>query len=115
MHELSLAESMIEQLAEVLKKESTTVSRIEKISLEIGSMSGVEKDAFEFVFPFAAEGTVAEGAVLTFREVEVQVKCTDCGAVTAPEYPFVSCESCGSAKTDILQGKDFKIIQMEVS
>ncbi|MBN2715762.1 MAG: hydrogenase maturation nickel metallochaperone HypA [Deltaproteobacteria bacterium] len=115
MHELSLAESMIEQLAEALKSESSPVTRIEKIDLEIGSMSGVEKDAFEFVFPFAAEGTVAEGAQLTFREVELQVKCMDCGSVTSPEYPFVSCVSCGSSKTDILQGKDFKILQMEVS
>ena len=115
MHELSLAESMIEQLTDVLKKETASVSRIDKIDLEIGAMSGVEKEAFEFVFPFAAEGTVAEGAVLTFRELEVQVKCADCGAVTSPEYPMVSCDSCGSAKTEILQGKDFKIIQMEVS
>lgn len=115
MHELSLVEAMIEQLAETLKRESTPVSRIEKIDLEIGSMSGVGKDSFEFVFPFAAKGTVAEGAALTFKEVAVQVKCLTCGAVTSPEYPFVSCVSCGSPETDILQGKDFKINQIEVS
>ncbi|MBN2530578.1 MAG: hydrogenase maturation nickel metallochaperone HypA [Deltaproteobacteria bacterium] len=115
MHELSLAESMIEQLTEALQKEATPVTRIETISLEIGAMSGVEKDAFEFVFPFAAEGTVAEGATLTFKEVDVKVKCGQCGVISSPEFPFVSCVSCGSALTDILQGKDFKVLQMEVS
>jgi hydrogenase nickel incorporation protein HypA/HybF len=115
MHELSLAESMIEQLNDALDRESATVSRILKIDLEIGAMSGVDRDAFEFVFPFAAEGTRAEGATLTFSEIELQVRCRDCGKRSSPEYPFVSCVACGSNSTDILQGKDFRILQMEVS
>lgn len=115
MHELSLAQSMLEQLADAVKAEGETYSRIERIDLEIGSMSGVDRESFEFVFPFAAEGTLAEGAELTFVEVQVLVKCAVCQKTTPPEYPFIACVNCGSVDTEILQGRDFKITKMEVS
>ncbi|MBN2342875.1 MAG: hydrogenase maturation nickel metallochaperone HypA [Deltaproteobacteria bacterium] len=115
MHELSLAQSMIEQLMDVMEKEGEQFQKIEHISLELGSMSGVDRDAFEFVFPFAAEGTPAEGAILSFNEVTVQVRCRLCDKVTSPEYPFVACNECGATDTEIICGKEFKITQMEVS
>lgn len=115
MHELSLAQSMIEQLAETMEKEASSYHKIERIDLEIGSMSGVDKDSFEFVFPFAAEGTMAEGAKLVFNEVAVAVNCNQCGKTTSPQYPIVACTECSSMDVEITQGRDFRIIQMEVS
>jgi hydrogenase nickel incorporation protein HypA/HybF len=114
MHEMSLAVSMIEQLAEVLQKEGG-LSRVESINLEIGAMSGVEKEAFEFVFPFAAEGTVAEGAVLIFEEVLLELRCNSCGRLHVSEDPLMMCPDCASVDVTVLRGEDFKIKTMEVS
>ena len=67
MHELSLATAMVEQLEEILTREGGT--RIVRIALRLGAMSGVDRDAFEFAFPEAAGGTPAEGAVLVIEEI----------------------------------------------
>ena len=114
MHELSLAQSMIEQLEEALAKE-VDQPKIIRIDLEIGAMSGVERDAFEFVFPFAAQGTVAEGATLTFDEVPLELKCNECGELKISVEPIMMCHTCTSTDVKIIRGKDFRIKSMEVS
>ena len=115
MHELSLAQATVEQLERVLKAEGGGFSRIERLHMEIGGMSGVDREAFEFVFPAAAEGTVAESAALIFTEVPLRLHCNACGADSVPEYPSMFCEACGGADVDIAAGRDFKILSMEVS
>ncbi|MBN2803763.1 MAG: hydrogenase maturation nickel metallochaperone HypA [Deltaproteobacteria bacterium] len=112
MHEMSLAVSMIEQLEEIIKKEGA--EKIESIHLEIGALSGVEKDAFEFVFPFAAEGTVASEAILTFDKVSLEFECRKCGFVHITESPEMMCPKCSSVDLNVLKGEDFKIKTMEV-
>lgn len=114
MHELSLAQSMIEQLEEALAKEADQ-PRIILIELEIGAMSGVERDAFEFVFPFAAEGTVAEGAKLSFDEVPLELRCNACKESYISDEPIMMCRACASTDVTIVRGKDFRIKSMEVS
>ncbi len=113
MHEMSLAQSMIEQLEDVIKKEDASV--VEIINLEIGAMSGVDREAFEFVFPFAAGGTCAEGATLFFDEVDLEFRCRECDKVTVTKEPVMMCPVCSSVNVTVLKGEDFKIKTLEVS
>lgn len=115
MHELSIAQAMIEQLEEAVKKEDGNFCRIESIDLELGLMSGVERDALEFVFPIASQGTIAQDAVLHFEEIPVLVKCNKCNSSSNPEFPVIICMKCSSTDVDVVAGKDFKIKSMEVS
>ncbi len=112
MHELSLAYDLVRQLEEVLRREGAT--RVVQIDMELGGMSGVEREPFEFAFPIASEGTEIEGARLVFVEVPVKVRCRDCGEASSPQYPFIVCDKCGSRNVDMLEGRDFKIKSMEV-
>ncbi len=112
MHELSLAEALVEQLTEVANREGA--QKIVSIDLELGAMSGVEREPFEFSFPIVARGTIAEGAELRFDEVPLRVSCRACGESTGPEYPYVVCEACGSNDVEVVGGKDFKVKSMEV-
>ena len=113
MHELSLAEALVEQLAEVAAREGAV--RITRIDLELGAMSGVEREPFEFSFPIVAAGTVAEGAVLHFDEVPITVVCGRCKEESSPEYPMIMCAKCSSTDVEVIRGKDFKVKSMEVS
>lgn len=112
MHELSLAEALVEQLAEVARREGAT--RITAIDLVLGEMSGVEREPFEFSFPIVAAGTVAEGAILRFEEIPTAVYCRSCKRESSPEYPMIICALCSSTDVEVIRGKDFSVKSMEV-
>jgi len=112
MHELSLATSLIEQIAVIMGNEGA--GKLHSITLSIGKFSGVEKEPFEFAFPLAAEGTPAENARLIIEVTEMKVKCKDCHKETLHDIPLVKCGKCGSLNVEIISGKEFKIRSMEV-
>jgi len=112
MHELSMATALVEQVEEIARREGA--ARIIRIEVSIGALSGVDPGAFAFAFPIAAEGSLAEGAVLDMEEVPLVVECRACGASTKPEYPIVLCAACASGDVAIVSGEEFRIIAMEV-
>ncbi len=112
MHELSMATSLVEQIAVIMEKEGA--SKLHSITVAIGKYSGVEKEPFEFAFPIAAEGTVAEGAKLVIIQTQMKVKCKDCGIETVQDLPLAKCGKCGSLDVELLSGREFKIKSMEL-
>ena len=114
MHELSLAESMIEQIEDTLRDQAGTQAVVTQITLEIGAMSGVDQEAFAFVFPVASEGSRCENATLVFKEIPLTFKCNACGKVTETETSHVICSSCNGVDVEILGGRYFRILSMEV-
>ena len=112
MHELSMAAALIKQVGDIARREGAT--RVARIEVTIGALSGVDAEAFAFVFPIAAEGSAAEGAVLDIEDVPLVVECRSCGVSTKPEYPFVVCAACASGDVNIISGEEFRIKAMEV-
>lgn len=112
MHELSLADSMIYEIEEIVRKENA--KKVLSVTIEMGKFSGVEKEPFEFAFPLVAEGTVVEGCKFFIEEVPGVVKCSDCQVNTELEVPFMKCGNCGSQNVNFIKGKDFIIKKLEV-
>jgi hydrogenase nickel insertion protein HypA len=112
MHELSMAMSLVEQIASIMANERA--SKLHSITLSIGKYSGVEKECFEFAFSLAAEGGPAENAMLTIIQTDMTVKCSDCGVETVNEMPLAKCGKCSSLNVEVISGKEFKIKSMDV-
>jgi hydrogenase nickel incorporation protein HypA/HybF len=112
MHELSLAESTVDRITEIMRAEKAET--LLSVDIEIGAMSGVEPDAFEFAIPVVAEGTVLEKADIRIKSVPVKILCNTCGQKSCPGVPFLECAECGSPDVDIIEGRDFMITSMEV-
>ncbi|VGO19455.1 hydrogenase maturation nickel metallochaperone HypA [Pontiella sulfatireligans] len=112
MHELSLAQGLVEQLEKAAVAENAL--RVERIIVVIGKYSGVERDAFEFAFPFAAEGTLSERAKLEIEELPVQVECRQCAALSNPEPTLLLCGQCGSNDVELKGGREFLIRSVEL-
>ena len=113
MHELGLAQELVEQLEQIARREGAR--QVVLVRLEMGAMCGVDRDAFEFAFPEAARGSLVEGAALEITEIPVCVRCRSCGKESAPQYPAFHCEACGSFDVDIISGRDFRMLSMEVN
>lgn len=64
MHEVSLCESILKILEKKAVEEDFT--RVVKIELTLGELSGASQESMAFCFPLVAKGTFAEGAELEF-------------------------------------------------
>jgi hydrogenase nickel incorporation protein HypA/HybF len=64
MHELTVAESIVEKVAE-----TAAGRKVRRLIVEIGRDSCVSGEALAFSFSLVAEGTAAEGAALEIRPV----------------------------------------------
>jgi hydrogenase nickel incorporation protein HypA/HybF len=112
MHELSLATEMVRTIGRILEKEGA--SEVVRVSVEIGAMSGVERQPFEFCFPIAAEGTPLAGAKLEIEEVPLCLRCAGCQKDSFPDMLMLACPECGSADVTVLGGRDLIIKSLEV-
>ena len=109
MHELAIAESVVDTVTQRLPG-----ARITAVHLEIGALSGVVADSIRFCFDLATEGTGLEGATLEITEPPARCKCRSCGAGFQPDSPIVLC-SCGSADVAVLGGEELKILSVQVA
>jgi hydrogenase nickel incorporation protein HypA/HybF len=114
VHELSIAQSLIELACEAALGEGA--DRVAKLSLRIGQLSGVVKEALQFSFEIAAEGTSCEGAVLDIEEVAIAVMCPRCQAVKIlPDGYNFCCPTCGSPTPEIMAGRELDFISLELA
>lgn len=112
MHELSIAEALLHELAEVASKEGA--QRVVGLTIAVGSLSGVDPEALNLVFPLAAENTVAEGATLRIDRVVAEAECSACGRRFEPDFPFFVCESCESANVKVTAGRELLITRVDL-
>lgn len=112
MHEMSIARSLI-QLVE-REAEDKGFSRVEAISLKIGEFSGLVPQCLIDFFPYAAEGTIAQGAKLEIEQLPAAFRCLDCGYEGAVDPGQALCPSCGSAALRMTQGTGFYVDSLKV-
>ena len=109
MHELAIAESVVDTVTERLPGATVTC-----VHLEIGALSGVAPDSIRFCFDLATEGTGLEGARLEITEPPARCRCRSCGAEFEPDMPIVLCP-CGSPDVAVLAGEELKIVSVQVA
>lgn len=108
VHELAIAESVLETITTRIGERS-----VREIRLEVGRLSGVSADALRFCFEFAAADTIADGATLVIEEPPGRAHCVTCGEEFVVEDPILLC-GCGSSDVRILAGEDLRILSVEV-
>jgi hydrogenase nickel incorporation protein HypA/HybF len=109
MHELGIANSIVEICAERAGTE-----RVTRVRLEIGQLSAVLPDAVRFCFDVCARNTVVEGAILEIIETPGRALCRDCNGEVAVAQ-FVGRCRCGSANLLVIAGEELKISEMELA
>jgi hydrogenase nickel incorporation protein HypA/HybF len=112
MHEMSIAQSLIDILREEMQRHGARVLRSAKVN--IGKLSAIVPESLSFCFDIMIQGTELEGARLVTEIIPLEGLCVDCGkAFEIKDYAFV-CPSCGGGNIKTLQGQDLSIVEMEV-
>lgn len=112
MHELSLANDIIETINQNVPKEE--LNRVKSITLKVGALSGVVSDSLKFSFEAITSDTELEGAELVIIDIPFRLKCNSCGIETANEFPMMLCLNCGSGNTEILSGDELQVSEINV-
>jgi hydrogenase nickel incorporation protein HypA/HybF len=112
MHEQSIVEALVAMVLE--KAQEGKATKVLRVYLVVGELSGVLEEAVEFYFGFLTKGTIAEGASLFFVRPPTEVRCRNCGTVYRPENLKIICPNCKERKVEIISGKELYIDNMEV-
>ena len=112
MHEMSLAEGVIQLLDDSAKVNNFT--RVKTVWLEIGQLAGVEAEAMRFCFDAVARGSIAEGAVLDIIETPGLGRCFDCKQTVAVTARFEPCPLCGGYSVEVTGGTEMRVKELEV-
>jgi hydrogenase nickel incorporation protein HypA/HybF len=112
MHELSIAESIIDLAVQEAKKRNSPA--IATIKLRLGEFTGVVREALEFGFEAARRGTLAEAAALEIELVPLKTRCSQCGLVGRPVDDFCFlCAVCGRP-VEIISGREMQVEYLEL-
>jgi hydrogenase nickel incorporation protein HypA/HybF len=114
MHEVSIAETLIEVAVENCLKQGG--KRIDSIRVQVGRATGIMPDALLFAFDAIKIGTIAEKATLTIDEIPVSGTCLNCNKKFEVDEAYViTCPNCGSLSIQIETGRELNIYEMEVN
>ncbi len=112
MHEYAVTKNIVDIAVEEAQKAGA--AKITDIRLVIGDLSSIIDESVQMYFDIISEGTIAQGAKLSFRRVPAKFKCPSCGLVYDKPHKGFDCPVCGIPGFLTGGGKEFYIESMEV-
>lgn len=113
MHELSLMQDTVILAVQHARQAGGT--RIHRLMMRIGPLSGVVPEALEFAFEVVARGTMAEGARLEIERVPILCHCAACAREFEAADMLCECPECHQPSSEIRRGREMHLMSVEVS
>jgi hydrogenase nickel incorporation protein HypA/HybF len=112
VHELSLCQALLQEVATIATRHRARA--VERISVEVGRLSGVEPELLLRAFEIARVGSCSARAVLSLTVLEITVRCADCGAASPAQPNRLLCGVCGGYRTQVLEGDELRLRAIEL-
>jgi hydrogenase nickel incorporation protein HypA/HybF len=112
MHEMSLAQGILEILEDAARRERAR--RVKNVWLELGALSAVEPEAIAFCFDAVTRGTLAEGAQLNIEIIPGRGVCLHCGQSVPMARRDDPCPLCGRYQMQVADGTQMRVRELEV-
>lgn len=113
MHELGIASAALEQTLAQLRQAGGT--RVARIQLRVGALSGVDPDALRFALAALVPGTAAVDAVIQIDPVPALARCPACQREFSPgEDLLFECPTCGQPAMALSQGRELELTRLEI-
>ncbi len=110
MHEASIVESLIE----MVRQQVPDGTRVTRVNVRVGLLTGISPDCLHFYFDFLRENTVAANAELSVEEAPLSTTCAACNATLALDELTWICPSCGGALLAFSGGNELDLVSLEV-
>jgi hydrogenase nickel incorporation protein HypA/HybF len=112
MHELSVCQALIDQVARVAREQRA--ARISAIHVSVGPLSGIEPQLLEQAYPLAAAGSLAEEAELCIESAPIRVYCDQCDQESTATASRLVCAECGNWRTTLVSGDELLLTHVEL-
>jgi len=109
MHELSIAQAIVDTIGEAIGD-----GRVTRVEIEVGALAMVVPESLRFCFDLAAAGTPLADAELMIVQTPGRGRCRVCGDEMELAGPFARC-GCGSPALEWLAGDALRIKTVEVA
>lgn len=113
MHEVSIVQGMLEMAIKTAT--NSGASRIHRVRMRVGAMSGVVPDSLSFAFEALREGTIAAEAELKIDFIPSVCWCAECQAEFTSEEFALECPKCHQYSRELRRGRELELADMEVS
>ena len=113
MHEMSIAQSLVDIVKEEMVKNNAMV--LKSIRLNVGQLSAVVPDSLSFCFEVITKETEMEGAELIMEVIPLEGLCRECNETFhIKDYAF-QCPKCEGKEIETIAGQDLSIVEIEVN
>lgn len=112
MHEQSIVESLLAIAIENAQK--AKASKITRIYVVVGELSGVVEESVNFYFSFLSKNTIAADAGLFFTRTPARLRCRKCNIEFIAENLDFRCPTCKEEQVEIIGGRELYIDSLEV-
>ncbi len=113
MHELGLADAALQLAFDEARK--ANASRVARIVIRVGALSGVDPEALRFALEVLAKGTSADGAAMEIEPVEAIAHCNQCQREFPAELASLfECPQCGRSSCDLKEGRELHLVRLEL-
>lgn len=110
MHEVSIAQGMLNAIEETLGRKTELIA----VNVTIGALSGVSPDALEFCFTEVARMNGFGAPRLVIRNVPAKMHCNSCGADYGSGDVMMGCPECDSLDRQVLGGLECTVDSVEI-
>ncbi len=112
MHELGIAASVLREAQEEAQRHPG--SRLRKLKLRVGELSGVNPEALSFSFEVLVRDARLEPLQLEIETCPRRQRCLACQQTfTVAEYDL-RCPGCGTAETEFVSGDELELASLEM-
>ncbi|WP_320033608.1 hydrogenase maturation nickel metallochaperone HypA [Halarcobacter sp.] len=112
MHEYSIVQSLLDSCEEHARQNDST--KVTKVVVKIGVLSGVEPDLLQTAFDTFKEKTVCDGAEFLINHQKVVIECLSCQEQSTLEKNEFLCPKCESNQVKVIDGEDMFLMSLEM-
>ena len=112
MHELSVCQALLTQVAAIAAGRGARL--VERITIEVGPLSGVEPALLASAFAALRAGGCAAEAALSIESTAVAIRCMTCGTQSPTKPNRLVCAACGGFRTRIVAGDELRLRRVEL-
>ena len=112
MHELAIAEGIVDIIHQYVPENDCTTVRT--VKLRLGTFAGVVSDSLDFCFGAITAGTPLAGATLDIEHIPFTVECSTCKEISTNDAGTMLCPACGGSETRVLSGTEMNVLEIEL-
>jgi hydrogenase nickel incorporation protein HypA/HybF len=111
MHELSLAQSILDIVEQEMARYGATRAKV--IRLDVGEFTAVVPDSLSFCFEVITKNTPLEGVQLEMNPVPLTGRCRGCGEEFRIQDYNYTCPRCAATDIETIAGRELLIREIE--